>query len=129
LRPARARLTLSCLAAALLLGAPARAGDCPEHGPEGRRRAIASAPSCQEAIRVFKLCAIGGALDGELAASVAENCEGNALASLPASLRANYDADIQTCNAQYPRMKGSIHRSHTAYCHVDAIERYAGGRR
>jgi hypothetical protein len=121
------RQSLAYLLAFLVLAAvPASAGDCPEQGPEGRQNAIAQAPSCMEAVRIFKLCAIGATLDGVLALRVQEKCEKRVLSTLPATRRKDYEAGIQACNAQYFRKKGSIYRSRTVFCHVDVIEKYAG---
>jgi hypothetical protein len=108
---------------------PAGAGDCPGQGPEGREQAISAAPSCQEAAALFKRCAIGGLLDGSLALQVEEVCEKHGEAALPAAKREAFEAEIQGCNKQYAKKKGAMYRSLTAFCHVEAMERYAQGRR
>jgi len=110
-----------------LAATPAFARDCPAAGGDERRAVIAKAPSCQEAARLFKLCAIGATLDGELAAAVEEVCE-KPLATLPEEKREAYEAAIEACNAPYARKRGSLYRSLAAWCRVDAMASYAEGR-
>jgi len=104
---------------------PALAGDCPAGGREEKLALIAKAPYCEEAARLFKLCAIGARLDGELAASANEVCEKTSFAKMTKKKREAYEAAISACNAPYAKKRGSINRSAAARCRVDVMEDYS----
>ena len=113
------------LAICSLAAMPALAGDCPAGGRQEKLALIAKAPSCQEAARLFKLCAIGARLDGELAASANEVCEKTSFAKMTKKKREAYEAAISACNAPYAKKRGSINRSAAARCRVDVMEDYS----
>jgi hypothetical protein len=113
-------LAICCFSAA-----PALAGDCPAGEGDGKVALVAKASSCQEAVRLFKLCAIGASLDGRLAASVHEVCERTVIAKLPEKEREAYEAAIAACNAPYVRKRGTIYRSVAAHCRVDVMADFA----
>src|SRR5215469_6133894 len=94
----------------------AAAERCPVTGGDARRAIIARAPSCQDAVRLFKRCAIGANLDGWLALSVMKVCEKSSLARMPAKERAAYEAAIDGCNRPYALKRGTIYRSVAAHC-------------
>jgi hypothetical protein len=66
----------------------------PAAGREPRLLLIDTAPTCQEAARLFRLCAIGATLDGELALSVEKVCKRSFLAQLLGKVREAYQAAI-----------------------------------
>ncbi|MGO9543808.1 MAG: hypothetical protein ACLPPF_03325 [Rhodomicrobium sp.] len=105
----------------------AQAGECPAAGREAKFELIASAPSCQEAARLFKLCAVGASFDGELALRVDRVCEKSFLSGLPGKEREAYEAAIDSCNAPYAKKRGSIYRSVAARCRVDVMLQFAKG--
>jgi hypothetical protein len=99
---------------------------CPVHGPEEKLQILAAAPSCQESVRLFTLCAMGASLDGRLAVPVKENCEKRFISRLTAERRKTYEAELEACNAKYAQRQGTINRSANAFCRVDVISKYAG---
>jgi hypothetical protein len=108
----------------LAIATAANANECPVQGPQEKLKLVLQAPSCREAARLFKLCAIGSAFDGELALPVSENCERRVLAALKPNRRKAYEATVDACNSQYARMRGSMFRSHAAFCRVGAMEKF-----
>jgi hypothetical protein len=102
------------------------ARDCPVAGGETKLSLIASAQTCQEAARLFRLCAIGASLDGRLALSVENVCE-KTLFRLPEKEREAYRAAIDACNAANARKRGTIYRAVAAHCRVDAMDAFAKG--
>jgi hypothetical protein len=102
----------------------AGAEGCPVTDGNARVAAIARATSCQNAVRLFKRCAIGASLDGRLALSVMKVCEKSSLSRLPAKERAAYEAAIDGCNAPYALKRGTIYRSVAAHCRVDVMAQY-----
>ncbi len=125
MRPLDALVFLLC--GFLVLTGAAHAGDCPAAGRETKFELIANAPSCQEAARLFKLCAVGASLDGELALRVSEVCEKSFLTGLPGKEREAYEAAIDACNAPYAGKRGTMYRSVAAHCRVDVMARFAKG--
>jgi hypothetical protein len=105
----------------------AEANGCPVVGGETKLSLIESAPTCQEAARLFRLCAVGASLDGRLALLVEKVCERSSLAQLPGKEREAYQAAIDACNAPYARKRGTIYRSVAAHCRVDAMASFASG--
>jgi hypothetical protein len=97
---------------------------CPVTGGDARRAIIARAPSCQNAVRLFKRCATGASLDGLLALSVMKVCERSSLARMPAKERAAYEAAIDGCNRPYVLKPGTRYRSVAAHCRVDVMAQY-----
>jgi hypothetical protein len=110
------------------ISAPAFAGPCPTAGREEKLKLLEQASSCQDAARLFKLCAIGAAFDGELALSVNGVCEKRSLAKLPGKERHDYEAAIDACNERYVAKRGSIYRSAAAHCRVEVMARVARDR-
>jgi hypothetical protein len=120
-------LVTSTIYALIQMTSVAAAKDCPVAGGETKRSLIASAQTCQEAARVFKLCAVGASLDGRLALSVEKVCERSFLAQLPDKEREAYRAAIDACNAANAQKRGTIYRSVAAHCRVDAMAAFAKG--
>jgi hypothetical protein len=107
--------------------AAADAMDCPIAGRQTRRSLIASAQTCEEAARLFRLCATGASLDGKLALSVGKVCEKSFLAKLPPKERDAYQAAIDACNAPYIHKRGTLYRSAAAHCRVGVMADFAKG--
>jgi hypothetical protein len=108
------------------IGSSAGAQRCPVSNGNEKVALVARATSCQDAVRLFKRCAIGATLDGRLALSVTRVCEKTSLARMPAKERAAYEAAIDGCNAPYALKRGTIYRSVAAHCRVDVMAQYAG---
>jgi hypothetical protein len=125
MRPPLALVFALCGLAMAATPAPAR--NCPVSGGNERQKFISEAPSCEEAVRRFKLCAIGATLDGPLSARVGEVCEKAYLSKLPENERKAYAAAIYACNAPYVAKRATIYRSVSAHCRVDAMAQYAKG--
>ncbi len=106
---------------------PSPAGNCPVSGGGERQNFVREAPSCEEAVRRFKLCSIGASLDGPLALRVSEVCEKAYLSKLPEKEREAYRAAIDACNAPYAARQGTMYRSIAAFCRVDMMAQYAKG--
>ncbi|MFZ1109819.1 MAG: hypothetical protein WAN43_15910 [Rhodomicrobium sp.] len=115
------------IASSLAIALPAAARDCPAAGREEKLAFVAAAPSCQEAARRFRRCAIGARLDGDLALRVNDVCEKAWLSHLRGPKRAAYEAAIGACNAPYAARQGSMSRSAAAHCRVDVMAEYAKG--
>jgi hypothetical protein len=105
----------------------AEAKDCPAAGGKAKLSLIESAETCQEAVRLFRLCAIGASLDGRLALQAGKVCEKRFLAQLQGKERDAYRAAIDACNAPYASKRGTIYRSVAAHCRVDAMAAFAKG--
>lgn len=112
----------------LAMTSTANASDCPAQIPQDKFKIISEAPSCREAARLFKLCAIGSSFDGSLALPVSENCERRSLAGLTPARRKTYEAAVDACNRQYARKQGAMFRSHAAFCRVSAMEKFSKSR-
>ena len=122
-------LVLAAFPAYALIHMTSAAGakDCPAAGEKTKFSLIESAQTCQEAARLFALCAVGASLDGRLALSVEKVCERSFLAQLPAKEREAYRAAIDACNAPYATKRGTIYRSVAAHCRVDIMAAFAKG--
>jgi hypothetical protein len=112
----------------IAMASAANASDCPVQGPQDKLKIVREAPSCREAARLFKLCAIGSAFDGELALPVSNNCERRVLAGLSPVRRKAYETTVNACNRQYAQMRGSMFRSRAAFCRVGAMEKFGRAR-
>jgi hypothetical protein len=86
---------------------------------------IAKAASCDEAVRLFKKCAVGASLDGRLALRAVENCEKRFLAGLPDPREREYRKDMEACNAPYASKQGTIYRAKSAHCRVGVALKYS----
>ncbi len=105
--------------------AGAQAGPC-AGGGDARVSAIAAAPSCGDAIRLYKSCAIGASLDGRLAAAVQEKCAARLLEKLTARQREAFERALSACNAKYAQRRGTLYRASSAACRVNVIAEFAG---
>lgn len=120
-------LCFAVMCRATVMASAANAGQCPAQDPRDKLKIVAEAPSCREAARLFKLCALGSAFDGALSAPVSEACERDALVNLSPPRRKAYEAALKACNDRYARKPGPLFLSHAAFCRVGAMEKY--GRR
>jgi hypothetical protein len=117
------RISLACL---LSIGLSAEAlAECPATNVDHRLGVISSAASCDEAVRLFKKCAIGASLDGRLALRAVENCEKRFLPNLPEVRQREYRKEIEVCNAPYVSKQGTIYRSKSAHCRVSVALKYS----
>lgn len=110
--------TVLALLTVLLLGAPAKAQDCPAEGSgwEGREDAVRKAPTCNAALKVAESCAYGASGDTGLTLIVREKCEADFSAKMSKAQRQSYDRGIKRCDEKYRRQEGTMYRSMAAFC-------------
>lgn len=114
---------------ALLAGVSiARAQDvCPADytEPEKVAQAIATAPSCDAAMKVFSACSNGAGGDTELGQTAQTKCESNFLAALKEPVKQSYQREIRVCDRKYRNQSGTMYRSFEAFCRAQVSQKYS----
>ena len=110
-----------------MLSAPAVAADCPvaSMAPSEVEKLIVAAPSCEQGLKIFESCGMGGMSDVILGGVVIEKCEAVFEGKLSAAQRRSYDRAQKACDRKYAREAGSEYRSLTAFCSAAAAGRMA----
>lgn len=120
------RFAMSLLALSIAWSASARAGECPVEsgGLEAIEAALRKAPSCDQALQVFKACAYGSSADVRLGQAVRDKCEAGFLRGLEGATKAAYEKEQRLCARKYAKKSGTMYRSFEAFCGAKAAQHY-----
>ncbi|MDQ8732233.1 hypothetical protein [Bradyrhizobium sp. LHD-71] len=107
--------------------APAVAEDCPvkSMAPAEVEKLILAAPSCEQGLKIFQSCGMGGTSDVIVGAVVVVKCEAVFEGKLSARQQRAYDRAQAACDKKYASESGSMYRSLTAFCSAEAAARMA----
>jgi hypothetical protein len=110
-----------------VLSVPASAADCPvaSMAPSEVEKLIAAAATCEQGLKIFESCGMGGMSDVTLGGVIIEKCEAVFEGKLSAAQRRSYDRAQKACDRKYARETGSEYRSLTAFCSAKAAGRMA----
>ncbi len=119
------RFVLAAAFAALAASA-ALAGDaCFGTDADAMSAALEKAGSCRAAFAKFSECAWGSSADLAFGDIVTRTCEGEFLAKLSASAKANYEDEAALCDYERERQDGTMYRSLAALCRAGVAARFA----
>ena len=106
---------------------PAKAADCPvvSMAPSEVEKRIVAAPTCEQGLKIFESCGMGGMSDVILGGVVIEKCEAVFEGKLSAARKRSYDRAQKVCDRKYARETGSEYRSLTAFCSAAVAGRMA----
>src|ERR1700752_444407 len=92
-----------------MLSAPAVAADCPvaSMAPSEVEKLIVAAPSCEQGLKIFESCGMGGMSYVILGGVVIEKCEAVFEGKLTAAQRRSYDRAQKACDRKYARETSS----------------------
>ena len=105
----------------------ASAADCPvaSMAPSEVEKLIAAAPGCEQGLKIFESCGMGGMSDVILGGVVIGKCEAVFEGKLSAAQKRSYDRALTACDRKYAKEQGSEYRSLTAFCSAAAAGRMA----
>ena len=112
------------VALALLAPAPAAALDCPIP-PNVVETQLEAAPSCRDAVDLFRACLAGSGADVSRGEVVRERCERDFLAGAPRERKRAYDREVAGCERKYAHRSGTLYRSLAADCAVGVAARFS----
>jgi hypothetical protein len=123
------------LAAALSAFTPAFAAEgCPVGDKEAAKaggyaaaieEAVAVAPECAAAFRLFQSCQLGSSRDNALSSLVRRKCEPLFLPKARQSVREKYRAALARCAKVEEGASGSLYQSFAAFCQARASRDFA----
>ena len=87
--------------------------------------ALEKAGSCRAAFAKFSECAWGSSADLAFGDIVTRTCEGEFLAKLSTSGKANYEDEAALCDYERERQDGTMYRSLAALCRAGVAARFA----
>lgn len=101
--------------------------ECPVPSSEREKilETLQNAPSCDQAVELFRACSGGASGDVEFGAVVVKNCEGGFLGRLTAQQKKVYDAEQRRCARKYANEQGTMYRSFEAHCGAEVAQKYA----
>lgn len=110
-----------------MLAVPAIAAECPVESlsPSEVEKLIVAAPTCEQGLKIFEGCGMGGMSDVILGGVVIEKCEAVFEGKLSTAQKRSYDRAQKACDRKYARESGSEYRSLTAFCSAAAAGRMA----
>jgi hypothetical protein len=107
------------------IAALAAGEDCTALDGEEIEALIAEAPSCDQSMALFRICAYGASGDVSLGAIVRRKCEGDFIHRLSRPERRRYDRWIRFCERKYARETGTMYRSFEAFCVATVAQAFA----
>jgi hypothetical protein len=107
------------------MAAMAAGEDCPAEDGAEIEQLLADAPSCDQSMALFRICALGASGDIALGAIVRQRCEGDFLDKLSRVERRRYDRWITFCERRYRNEPGTMYRSFEAFCTATVAQAYA----
>jgi hypothetical protein len=107
------------------MAALAAGEDCSALDGQEIEALLAEAPSCDQSMALFRICAYGASGDVGLGAIVREKCEGDFLHKLSRAERRRYDRWISFCERRYARESGTMYRSFEAFCVASVAQAFA----
>jgi hypothetical protein len=99
--------------------------DCPAEDGAEIERLLAEAPSCDQSMALFRICALGASGDMAFGAIVRQRCESDFLGKLSSAERRRYDRWIRFCERKYRHEPGTMYRSFEAFCVATVAQAYA----
>jgi hypothetical protein len=107
------------------VAAMAAGEDCPAEDGAEIEQLLAEAPSCDQSMALFRICALGASGDLALGAIVRQRCESEFLDKLSRAERRRYDRWITFCERRYRNEPGTMYRSFEAFCAATVAQAYA----
>ena len=92
---------------------------------EALSTALQKAGSCRAAFAKFSECSWGSSADLAFGDIVVKVCEGEFLAKLTATGKANYADEAALCDYEHARQDGTMYRSMEALCRAEVAQRFA----
>jgi hypothetical protein len=121
------RRSIAIVSMLAVLSVSAAAAECPVESlsPSEVEKLIVAAPTCEQGLKIFESCGMGGMSDVILGGVVIEKCEAVFEGKLSAAQRRSYDRANKACDRKYARETGSEYRSLTAFCSAAVAGRMA----